>query len=53
MYRAGVAAILSQLVRDGRLSVVGGFAVEAPKTAAFAEAQGHGSGLRAGDHRDA
>jgi large subunit ribosomal protein L4 len=32
MYRAGVAAILSQLVRDGRLSVVEGFAVEAPKT---------------------
>ena len=32
MYRAGVAAILSQLVRDGRLFVVEGFAVEAPKT---------------------
>lgn len=32
MYRAGVAAILSQLAREGRLSVVEGFAVEAPKT---------------------
>lgn len=32
MYRAGVAAILSQLVREQRLVVVENFSVEAPKT---------------------
>lgn len=32
MYRAGVAAILSQLAREGRLAVVENFAVAAPKT---------------------
>jgi large subunit ribosomal protein L4 len=32
MYRAGVATILSQLVRESRLSVVDAFAVSAPKT---------------------
>ena len=32
MYRAGVCSILSQLAREGRLSVVENFAVEAPKT---------------------
>jgi large subunit ribosomal protein L4 len=32
MYRAGMAAILSQLARDGRLSVVESFALDAPKT---------------------
>jgi large subunit ribosomal protein L4 len=32
MYRAGMAAILSQLARDGRLSVVESFTIEAPKT---------------------
>jgi len=32
MYRAGMAAILSQLARDGRLAVVDSLAVEAPKT---------------------
>lgn len=32
MYRAGVAAILSQLAREGRLAVVEDFRVEAPKT---------------------
>ncbi len=32
MYRAGIAAILSQLVREDRLSVVDTFALEAPKT---------------------
>ena len=37
MYRAGIAAILSQLVRDGRLSVIEGIAVEAPKTRLFAQ----------------
>lgn len=37
MYRAGVAAILSQLVRDDRLAVVDGLAVDAPKTKLFAQ----------------
>ncbi|MBK7793937.1 MAG: 50S ribosomal protein L4 [Betaproteobacteria bacterium] len=37
MYRAGIAAILSQLVRDGRLSVIEGLAIEAPKTRLFAQ----------------
>jgi large subunit ribosomal protein L4 len=32
MYRAGVAAILSQLAREDRLAVVEAFTVEAPKT---------------------
>ncbi|MDG1144055.1 MAG: 50S ribosomal protein L4 [Burkholderiales bacterium] len=32
MYRAGISSILSQLVREERLIVVDGFAVEAPKT---------------------
>ena len=37
MYRAGIASILSQLVRDGRLSVIDGIAVDAPKTKLFAQ----------------
>lgn len=32
MYRAGIAAILSQLAREDRLSVVESFTVDAPKT---------------------
>ncbi|MDO8958416.1 MAG: 50S ribosomal protein L4 [Rhodocyclaceae bacterium] len=32
MYRAGIAAILSQLAREDRLTVVESFTVEAPKT---------------------
>lgn len=32
MYRAGMVSILSQLVRDGRLSVVESLKIEAPKT---------------------
>ena len=32
MYRAGIAAILSQLAREERLLVVEGFTVDAPKT---------------------
>lgn len=32
MYRAGMASILSQLARDGRLAVVDSIAVDAPKT---------------------
>lgn len=32
MYRAGMAAILSQLAREDRLAVVENFSVEAPKT---------------------
>jgi large subunit ribosomal protein L4 len=37
MYRAGMASILSQLAREGRLSVVEDFRVEAPKTKALAQ----------------
>src|SRR5213078_4623013 len=36
MYRAGMASILSQLVREERLSVVESFTIEAPKTKALA-----------------
>jgi large subunit ribosomal protein L4 len=32
MYRAGLCSILSQLAREGRLSIVEDFTVEAPKT---------------------
>jgi len=32
MYRAGMAAILSQLAREGRVTVVENFDIEAPKT---------------------
>ena len=35
MYRAGMAAILSQLARDGRLAVVDSLTVESPKTKAL------------------
>jgi large subunit ribosomal protein L4 len=44
MYRAGLASILSQLVRDNRLTVVENFNVESPKTKSFAtqlKALGH------------
>jgi len=37
MYRAGVASILSQLVREGRLAVIEGLALDAPKTKLFAQ----------------
>ena len=37
MYRAGLAAILSQLTREDRLVVVDEFAVEAPKTRLVSE----------------
>ena len=37
MYRAGVAAILSQLVREERLAVIDAIAVDAPKTKAFVQ----------------
>jgi large subunit ribosomal protein L4 len=37
MFRAGMAAILSQLVREGRLSVVDSFSLEAPKTRLLAQ----------------
>jgi large subunit ribosomal protein L4 len=37
MYRAGVASILSQLVREGRLSVIEQLAFDAPKTKVFAQ----------------
>ncbi len=37
VYRAGISAILSELVRQGRLSVVDGFVLESPKTKALAQ----------------
>jgi large subunit ribosomal protein L4 len=37
MYRAGVASILSQLVREERLSVIDALAVDSPKTKQFAQ----------------
>ncbi len=37
MYRAGIAAILSQLAREDRLAVVENFSVDAPKTKLFAQ----------------
>ena len=37
MYRAGMATILSQLVRDERLFVIEDLSVTTPKTKAFAE----------------
>ncbi|HEX8873017.1 MAG TPA: 50S ribosomal protein L4 [Nitrosospira sp.] len=37
MYRAGIGAILSQLVRENRLSVVESFTVDTPKTKALAQ----------------
>ncbi|SFW38503.1 50S ribosomal protein L4 [Nitrosovibrio sp. Nv17] len=36
MYRAGIGSILSQLAREGRLSVVEALAVDAPKTGVLA-----------------
>jgi large subunit ribosomal protein L4 len=32
MFRAGMRSIYSQLAREGRINVVDGFAVDAPKT---------------------
>ncbi|MFZ6654295.1 50S ribosomal protein L4 [Undibacterium sp. TJN19] len=37
MYRAGICSILSQLAREGRLSVVDNVAVDAPKTKLLSE----------------
>lgn len=37
MYRAGMAAIFSQLVREGRLAVVESLTVESPKTKGFVQ----------------
>jgi len=37
MFRAGMAAILSELARQGRLIVVDSFSVDAPKTKLFAQ----------------
>ena len=37
MYRAGVASILSQLHREGRLSIIDALAVDSPKTKLFAQ----------------
>lgn len=46
MYRAGVCSILSQLVREGRLSVVDDIVVDAPKTKLLADKlKGFGIGV--------
>ena len=37
MYRAGLASILSQLVREDRLAVIDALAVDSPKTKQFAQ----------------
>jgi large subunit ribosomal protein L4 len=37
MYRAGIASILSQLVREDRLSVIDALALDSPKTKLFAQ----------------
>jgi large subunit ribosomal protein L4 len=37
MYRAGIASILSQLVREERLAVIADLAIESPKTRLFAK----------------
>ena len=37
MYRAGIASILSQLVREDRLSVIDALALDTPKTKGFAQ----------------
>lgn len=37
VFRAGISSILSELARQGRLSVVEGFTVDSPKTKALAE----------------
>ena len=37
MYRAGIASILSQLVREDRLAVIDSISVDAPKTKLFAQ----------------
>ncbi|MFO1397477.1 MAG: 50S ribosomal protein L4 [Burkholderiales bacterium] len=37
MYRAGIASILSQLVREDRLSVIEPITLDSPKTKAFAQ----------------
>jgi large subunit ribosomal protein L4 len=37
MYRAGMASILSQLAREGRLAVVDSFDIDAPKTKLLAQ----------------
>ena len=37
MYRAGIASILSQLVREGRLAVIEALALDAPNTRLFAQ----------------
>jgi len=56
MYRAGMASILSQLVREGRLAVVDSLKVDSPKTKALAgraggPLQGHEPGFGDGDRR--
>ncbi len=52
MYRAGICSILSQLAREGRLSVIENLTDRsAEDQAAVAKTEGHGTGFRAGDYR--
>lgn len=51
MYRAGLASILSQLVRDDRLAVVENLCRGSQDQAVRPEDQGHGLRVRAGDYR--
>jgi len=45
MYRAGIASILSQLVRENRLSVIDALALDTPKTKPFVQKiKGYGLG---------
>jgi large subunit ribosomal protein L4 len=55
MYRAGMRSILSQLARDGRIAVIEGLTLEAPKTKLLAtkvRAMGAGSVLVITDNLD-
>ncbi|MDX9996200.1 MAG: 50S ribosomal protein L4 [Rhodocyclaceae bacterium] len=55
MYRAGLAAILSQLARDGKLKVVESLGVESPKTKVLAgklKAMGYGKVMIIADSVD-
>ena len=52
MYRAGVCSILSQLAREGRLSVIEDLTVDAPKTKLLSQKlKGMGLDSGVGDYR--
>lgn len=55
MYRAGLATVLSQLAREGKLKVVDGLAVDSPKTKVLAgklKAMGYGKVMIIADSVD-